>query len=275
MGGLGASPVALPRHRLLPRSTLWEPWPNAWALPACQPARCALPAVTRSYLAASLAPSPCLTPQRTAAPHLACCPGSPLVLRGTTVHALPAEGHAVGPPSVPAPPVCVQVVLPEGASDPVATTDLPLAAGPTLETKYTYLDVMGRPVVVLRARNLVSDMAAVVKASPGSARARARMGEEGRAQPRGRCLPARCARRRARRRALRVQHALFQRPTLRAPALALQVEYSYSTLGLLQKPLLLVGAFGLLFVAAIVLNRGGASLAAAPGAQAVVKAHAS
>lgn len=58
-----------------------------------------------------------------------------------------------------------QVVLPEGASNPVATTELPLSAGPTLETKHTYLDVMGRPVVVLRARNLVSDMTTPVKAS--------------------------------------------------------------------------------------------------------------
>ncbi|KAL4451280.1 hypothetical protein ABPG77_009352 [Micractinium sp. CCAP 211/92] len=110
----------------------------------------------------------------------------------------------------------LKVVLPEGASNPVATTELPLSAGPTLETKHTYLDVMGRPVVVLRARNLVSDMTTPVK-----------------------------------------------------------VEYTYSSLGLLQKPLLLVGAFGLLFVAAIVLNRGGASLVASPSAQAVVKAHAS
>lgn len=53
------------------------------------------------------------------------------------------------------------------------------------------------------------------------------------------------------------------------------MEYTYSSLGLLQKPLLLVGTFGLLFAAAIVLNRGGASLAASPSAQAVVKAHAS
>ncbi|KAL4420813.1 hypothetical protein ABPG75_010469 [Micractinium tetrahymenae] len=110
----------------------------------------------------------------------------------------------------------VKVVLPEGASSPVASTDLALAAGPSLETKFTYLDVMGRPVVVLRARNLVSDM-----------------------------------------------------------AFPLKVEYTYSSLGLLQKPLLLVGAFGLLFAAAIVLNRGGASLAASPSAQAVVEAHAS
>lgn len=65
---------------------------------------------------------------------------------------------------------------------------------------------------------------------------------------------------------------------LRALPLArLQVSYSYSSLGLLQKPLLLAGVLGAIFAVAIVLGRGGlASLAASPSVQNVVaKPHAS
>lgn len=47
------------------------------------------------------------------------------------------------------------------------------------------------------------------------------------------------------------------------PPLGLQVEYSYSSLGLVQKPLLLLAALGALIAAVVALNRlGGASKAA-------------
>jgi oligosaccharyltransferase complex subunit alpha (ribophorin I) len=51
------------------------------------------------------------------------------------------------------------VVLPEGARDPTVDTPLRLVGGgPSLSTEYTYLDVMGRPVVVLRLANAVPEM---------------------------------------------------------------------------------------------------------------------
>lgn len=53
------------------------------------------------------------------------------------------------------------------------------------------------------------------------------------------------------------------------------MEYSYSPMGLLQKLLLLVAAFGALFAAAIMLNRSGASLKASSSTPAVGKLHAS
>lgn len=114
----------------------------------------------------------------------------------------------------------VKVVLPEGATHPTVKADMPLASEPEVSLMYTYLDVVGRPVVVLRARNLV--------------------------------------------------------PGLSAP---FAVEYTHSSVGLLQKPLLLVGFFGALFAAAILLSRlssgSSAALAASRSAQALVKPHAS
>jgi hypothetical protein len=53
------------------------------------------------------------------------------------------------------------------------------------------------------------------------------------------------------------------------------VEYTYSSLGLLQKPLLLVAVFGAIFAAAIALNRSGAALKGSPSTPAVGKQHAS
>lgn len=112
----------------------------------------------------------------------------------------------------------VKVVLPEGARDVrlVSASGLGLAQDPAFETKYTYLDVVGRPVLVLRADNVVDEMNVPFK-----------------------------------------------------------VEYSYSPMGLLQKLLLLVAAFGALFAAAIMLNRSGASLKASSSTPAVGKLHAS
>lgn len=111
----------------------------------------------------------------------------------------------------------VKVVLPEGAKDAKVSLDLPFQLEQS--TAFTYLDVMGRPVLVLRLSNLVQEMKLE----------------------------------------------------------SLQVSYSYSSLGLLQKPLLLAGVLGAIFAVAIVLGRGGlASLAASPSVQNVVaKPHAS
>lgn len=109
----------------------------------------------------------------------------------------------------------VKVVLPEGARDPTVDTPLRLVGGgPSLSTEYTYLDVMGRPVVVLRLANVVPEMNSL-----------------------------------------------------------LTIEYTHSSLGLLQKPLLLVAAFGALFAAVLVLNRGGSSLNVSPCVQNVLKPH--
>ena len=49
----------------------------------------------------------------------------------------------------------MQVVLPEGSSAIEAFAPLP-SVQQSLETKYTYLDVFGRPVLVLRASNVVA-----------------------------------------------------------------------------------------------------------------------
>ncbi len=66
----------------------------------------------------------------------------------------------------------------------------------------------------------------------------------------------------------------YNMPNLAPPP---QVSYSYSSLGLLQKPLLLVGVLGAAFALAIVAGRGGlSSLAASPSVRNVVaKPHAS
>ena len=68
--------------------------------------------------------------------------------------------HRPAPTTLPAPPLtrCPQVVLPDGASNPVVRSQLPLAGEPEISHTYTYLDVVGRPVVVLRARNLVQEL---------------------------------------------------------------------------------------------------------------------
>eukprot|EP00887_Chlorella_sp_A99_P007187 scaffold2.g7187.t1 len=50
----------------------------------------------------------------------------------------------------------IKVVLPEGATGAEAETGIPMDQ--TFEKKYTYLDVLGRTVVVLRHRNLVPQM---------------------------------------------------------------------------------------------------------------------
>lgn len=110
----------------------------------------------------------------------------------------------------------VRVVLPEGARGAKVEVGLPLEVPPEQGLKYTYLDVMGRPVVVLRISNYVDEL-----------------------------------------------------------NLPLKVEYTYSSLGLLQKPLLLVAVFGAIFAAAIALNRSGAALKGSPSTQAVGKQHAS
>jgi hypothetical protein len=54
----------------------------------------------------------------------------------------------------------------------------------------------------------------------------------------------------------------------------LQVEYSYSTFGLLQKPLILVAIFGAMFAASIALTRSG-GMKGSPSTQAFVKPHTS
>jgi oligosaccharyltransferase complex subunit alpha (ribophorin I) len=52
----------------------------------------------------------------------------------------------------------VKVVLPEGASD--IKVDLPFPMTQTMESRATYLDVAGRPVVVLEAKNLINEQLA-------------------------------------------------------------------------------------------------------------------
>ncbi|KAK9168796.1 hypothetical protein Syun_000936 [Stephania yunnanensis] len=49
----------------------------------------------------------------------------------------------------------IKVVLPEGSKDPNAA--VPFAVDQHMETKYSYLDVVGRPVVVLEKNNVVPD----------------------------------------------------------------------------------------------------------------------
>ncbi len=49
----------------------------------------------------------------------------------------------------------VRVVLPEGASRIVSV--LPFDVDKSADTKYTYLDTTGRPVVVLRKANVVPE----------------------------------------------------------------------------------------------------------------------
>jgi oligosaccharyltransferase complex subunit alpha (ribophorin I) len=133
---------------------------------------------------------------------------------GRSVFAAPI-GPALGDIVVDS--LLVKVVLPEGASDPKVALGLPFQLEQSVA--YTYLDVLGRPVAVLRLSNLVQEM----------------------------------------------------KPE------TLQVSYTYSSMGLLQKPLLLVGVLGAIFAIAIVAGRGGlASLAASPSVRNVVaKPHAS
>jgi oligosaccharyltransferase complex subunit alpha (ribophorin I) len=52
----------------------------------------------------------------------------------------------------------VRVVLPEGARGAKVEVGLPLEVPPEQGLKYTYLDVMGRPVVVLRISNYVDEL---------------------------------------------------------------------------------------------------------------------
>jgi oligosaccharyltransferase complex subunit alpha (ribophorin I) len=49
----------------------------------------------------------------------------------------------------------VKIILPEGASD--IKVDAPFSMNQSFETRTTYLDVSGRPVVVLQATNLIAD----------------------------------------------------------------------------------------------------------------------
>jgi len=49
----------------------------------------------------------------------------------------------------------IKVVLPEGSKNPVA--EIPFQVDQHLETKYSYLDIVGRTVVVLEKRNVVPD----------------------------------------------------------------------------------------------------------------------
>lgn len=86
----------------------------------------------------------------------------------------------------------IRVVLPEGATGVDVSVPVPMEQ--TVEREYTYLDVMGRTVVVLRARNYVPQQTSI------------------------------------------------------------QIEYAYSSIGLLQKPVLLVAALGSLFGLVFVLS---------------------
>lgn len=52
-------------------------------------------------------------------------------------------------------PVCEQVVLPEGCTD--IQTDLPFPVEQSIEKKFSYLDTMGRPVLVLKIKNVTPD----------------------------------------------------------------------------------------------------------------------
>lgn len=109
----------------------------------------------------------------------------------------------------------VRVALPEGATD--VEVDCKLDMTRTLAKKYTYLDVLGRTVVVLEGRNFVPEMDA-----------------------------------------------------------ALTVTYRYSSMALLQKPLILVAAFAAIFAAIVACSGGGSgpSKSAAAAAAALAKAHA-
>ncbi|KAH6804900.1 Ribophorin I [Perilla frutescens var. frutescens] len=49
----------------------------------------------------------------------------------------------------------IKVVLPEGSKDP--SVEVPFVVEQSLETKYSYLDVMGRTVVVLEKKNVVPE----------------------------------------------------------------------------------------------------------------------
>jgi len=49
----------------------------------------------------------------------------------------------------------IKVVLPEGSKDPSAVVPFPVEQH--LETKYSYLDIVGRTVVVLEKRNVVPE----------------------------------------------------------------------------------------------------------------------
>ncbi|GER51451.1 glycosyltransferase subunit [Striga asiatica] len=49
----------------------------------------------------------------------------------------------------------IKVVLPEGSKDP--SVKVPFEVDQSLETKYSYLDVIGRPVVVLEKKNVVPE----------------------------------------------------------------------------------------------------------------------
>ena len=83
--------------------------------------------------------------------------------------ALPAPPSPPLPCSPFHPPArAPQVVLPEGARDVrlVSASGLGLAQDPAFETKYTYLDVVGRPVLVLRADNVVDEMNVPFKVRP-------------------------------------------------------------------------------------------------------------
>lgn len=74
------------------------------------------------------------------------------------MQAIAAAHQPSAPPrcSPPSSTLPLQLVLPEGSRDPqVAPYAFPLAAPPTVETHLTYLDVMGRPTVVLEMRNYV------------------------------------------------------------------------------------------------------------------------
>ena len=85
-----------------------------------------------------------------------CLPASPPPILPI---AQPASQPPPRPPACSLPPCLLQVVLPEGASDPKVDTPLRLlGGGASLSTEYTYLDVMGRPVVVLRLANVVPEM---------------------------------------------------------------------------------------------------------------------
>uniref|UniRef100_A0A6N2LQ99 Dolichyl-diphosphooligosaccharide--protein glycosyltransferase subunit 1 n=1 Tax=Salix viminalis TaxID=40686 RepID=A0A6N2LQ99_SALVM len=51
--------------------------------------------------------------------------------------------------------VLFQVVLPEGSKDPSAAVPFPVEQ--RLETKYSYLDVVGRTILVLEKKNVVPE----------------------------------------------------------------------------------------------------------------------
>ena len=67
---------------------------------------------------------------------------------------IPCYTHAVQPLQQ-ATPAALQVVLPEGAFSIQA--DVPFAVVESRDTKYTYLDTAGRPVVVLKKQSMVPE----------------------------------------------------------------------------------------------------------------------